>query len=83
MATERGCRVDHTGAKIPPPTPDLLMAMAKNSFGAMMSRALVAPCEWNDLDEYNQDAFLEVAKRCYGTVAMFGGAKLRPIKEPE
>lgn len=74
-------RIDHTEARIPAPTADLVGQMAKAVLVALIERGLIEPCEWNGLDEYTRDALMEVAKRCYGTVAMFGGAKLKPIKD--
>jgi hypothetical protein len=58
------------------------MAMAKGAFGAMVESDLVSPCDWQDLDDYNKDALVSVAKRCYAVVALHGGAKLREIKGP-
>ena len=72
-------KVDHTMAKIPNPTPELIDSMGRAILTALVDHDLIAPCDWKDIEPYNKDTLLDAAKRTYAVVALRGGARLRPI----
>ena len=78
-----GRRVNHTGAHIPPPTPNLVRGMALASWAAYSSSMeLLLDHEmpdWDELPLQVQEIWLASAKAAYACIALYGGARLEDL----
>lgn len=79
-------RVRHEGARLPPPTPELLEAMARWGFEVWhaycgVTCGIKPPRPWDEQPEWYREAWRQLARAMYAQVALAGGGVAEPIRE--
>ena len=79
----RPVRIDHRGALIPPPSRQVLTALALKGwmdYSAQMQMILDHPMPlWDELPEHIQDVWYRVARGQHAVMSLLGGSKVSQI----
>lgn len=76
-------RINHKGAKMPPPSLALLQDAAHNMHIAAAVELDQEPRPWSELSTDSQDLWIHQARAAWATFALAGGAKVEEVKGPK